>query len=91
LQQFHLFSRKKILRTKDFTGRSLKDKENYFSVAEAVLRRNIILQRDLYKLKLIQGRSKEDVAYTRLFEDYHPGGDRSQHKQKFYFRIARFS
>jgi hypothetical protein len=23
---------------------------------------------------LIQGRSKEDVAYTRLFEDYHPGG-----------------
>ena len=52
----------------------IRDKENYFSVAEAVFTAQYAPAKRSYKLKLIQGRSKEDVSYTRLFEDYHPGG-----------------
>jgi len=52
----------------------IKDKENYFSVAEAVFLAQYFPSSKNYKLKLEQGRSKEDVAYTRLFEDFHPGG-----------------
>ncbi|SRR5579871_193569 len=52
----------------------IKDKENYFSIAEAVFQSQYFPAAKNYKLKLIRGRSKEDVSYTRLFEDFHPGG-----------------
>jgi len=59
---------------KGFYREIIKNKENYFSVAEAVFAAQFHPAKKTYKLQLIQGRSKEDVAYTRLFEDYHPGG-----------------
>lgn len=59
---------------KGFYRETIKDKENYFSVAEAVFTAQYFPSSKDYKLKLEQGRSKEDVAYTRLFEDFHPGG-----------------
>ena len=52
----------------------IKDKEQYFSVAEAIFKSQYFPEKQSYKLKLERGRTKEDVAYTRLFEDYHPGG-----------------
>jgi len=52
----------------------IKDRKDYFSVAEAVFRAQYFPQKHSYKLQLIQGRSKQDVAYTRLFEDFVPGG-----------------
>jgi hypothetical protein len=52
----------------------IRDKENYFSVSEAVFTAQYFPSSKDYKLKLEQGRSKEDVSYTRLFEDFHPGG-----------------
>ena len=52
----------------------IKDRKNYFSVAEAVFRAQYFPQKHSFKLQLVQGRSKQDVAYTRLFEDFHPGG-----------------
>ena len=52
----------------------IKDKESYFSVAEAIFLAQYFPAKESYKLKLLQGRCKEDVAYTRLFEDFHPGG-----------------
>jgi hypothetical protein len=59
---------------KGFYREIIKDKDNYFSVAEAVFEAQYFPSAKSYKLKLIQGRSKEDVSYTRLFEDFHPGG-----------------
>ncbi|HEY4877139.1 MAG TPA: carboxypeptidase-like regulatory domain-containing protein, partial [Puia sp.] len=59
---------------KVFYREIIKDKNNYFSVAEAVFKAQYFPSAKNYKLKLIQGRSKEDVSYTRLFEDFHPGG-----------------
>ncbi|MES1214734.1 MAG: hypothetical protein ABUT20_04380 [Bacteroidota bacterium] len=59
---------------KGFYREIIKDKENYFSVAEAVFTAQYSPADKEYKLRLEQGRSKEDVAYTRLFEDFHPGG-----------------
>ncbi len=59
---------------KGFYREIIKDRENYFSVAEAVFLAQYFPKKDSYKLKLLQGRSKEDVTYTRLFEDFHPGG-----------------
>jgi hypothetical protein len=50
------------------------DRDHYFSVAEAVFQSQYFPAAKNYKLKLIQGRSKQDVSYTRLFEDFHPGG-----------------
>jgi hypothetical protein len=52
----------------------IKDKERYFSVSEALFKVQYFLRHNDFKLSLEQGRAKEDVAYTRLFEDYHPGG-----------------
>ena len=52
----------------------IKDRENYFSVSEAIFKGQFIPSKNDYKLKLEKGRSKEEVSYTRLFEDYHPGG-----------------
>jgi hypothetical protein len=68
------FQPKENFENKGFYREIIKDKENYFSVAEAVFASQYYPAKESYKLKLIQGRSKEDVAYTRLFEDYHPGG-----------------
>ncbi len=59
---------------KGFYREIIKDKESYFSVAEAVFVAQYFPSAKNYKLQLIQGRSKEDVSYTRLFEDFHPGG-----------------
>jgi carboxypeptidase-like protein len=59
---------------KGFYREIIKDRENYFSVAEAVFLAQYFPKRESYKLKLLQGRSKEDVTFTRLFEDFHPGG-----------------
>ena len=59
---------------KGFYREIIKDKENYFSVAEAIFTAQYFPSSKDYKLRLEQGRSKEDVAYTRLFEDFHPGG-----------------
>jgi hypothetical protein len=59
---------------KGFYREIIKDRENYFSVAEAVFLAQYFPKKKSYKLELLQGRSKEDVSYTRLFEDYHPGG-----------------
>ena len=59
----------------DFFYREIiKDRNNYFSVAEAVFKGQFTPSKNDYKLKLVKGRSKEDVSYTRLFEDFHPGG-----------------
>ena len=52
----------------------IKDRNSYFSVAEAVFRAQYHPQKHVYALQLVEGRSKEDVSYTRLFEDFHPGG-----------------
>jgi CarboxypepD_reg-like domain len=68
------FQPKENFENKGFYREIIRDKENYFSVAEAVFAAHYDPAKETYKLKLIQGRSKEDVAYTRLFEDYHPGG-----------------
>jgi len=59
---------------KGFYREIIKDRQNYFSVAEAVFLTQYFPKKKSYKLKLLQGRSKEDVSYTRLFEDFHPGG-----------------
>ncbi len=59
---------------KGFYREIIRDKESYFSIAEAVFLAQYFPKSESYKLKLLQGRSKEDVAYTRLFEDFHPGG-----------------
>ena len=69
-----LYQPKENFENKGFYREIIKDKENYFSVAEAVFAAQFHPVKKSYKLQLIQGRSKEDVAYTRLFEDYHPGG-----------------
>jgi CarboxypepD_reg-like domain len=63
-----------IFESKGFYREIIRDRENYFSVAEAVFLAQYFPQKETYKLKLLQGRSKEEVAYTRLFEDFHPGG-----------------
>lgn len=52
----------------------IKDTSDYFSVAEAIFKSQYFPSGKDYKLKMEKGRCKEDVAYTRLFEDYHPGG-----------------
>src|SRR5205085_10960761 len=59
---------------KGFYREIIKDHDNYFSVGEAIFIAQYFPSAKNYKLKLDQGRSKEDVAYTRLFEDFHPGG-----------------
>ena len=59
---------------KGFYREIIKDRQNYFSVAEAVFLAQYFPEKENFKLKLEQGRSKEDVAYTKLFEDFHPGG-----------------
>ncbi len=52
----------------------IKDTANYYSIAEAIFKSQYYPAEKKYKLQLVKGRTKEDVAYTRLFEDFHPGG-----------------
>ena len=52
----------------------IKDKEQYFSVAEAIFKTQYDIKNKVCRLQMLRGRSKEDVSYTRLFEDFHPGG-----------------
>ncbi len=52
----------------------IQDSTEFYSVAEAIFKTQFSVQKKSFRLKLEKGRSKEDVAYTRLFEDYHPGG-----------------
>ena len=52
----------------------IRDSLQYFSAAEAIFKVQYFPEKKFSKLMLIKGRSKEDVAYTRLFEDFHPGG-----------------
>jgi CarboxypepD_reg-like domain len=63
-----------IFESRGFYREIIKDRENYFSVAEAVFKAQYFPKKEKYKLQLIRGRSKEDVSFTRLFEDFHPGG-----------------
>ncbi len=51
----------------------IHDSLQYYSVAEAIFDAQFNIQNKSFKLKMEKGRSKEDVAYTRLFEDFHPG------------------
>lgn len=57
-----------------FYREQIRDRENYFSVAEAVFKTQYAVKDKSLGLQLVKGRSKEDVSYTRLFEDFHPGG-----------------
>jgi hypothetical protein len=52
----------------------IRDSQQYFSAAEAIFKVQFLPAKRTSKMMLIKGRSKEDVAYTRLFEDFHPGG-----------------
>ncbi|MEP7233578.1 MAG: carboxypeptidase-like regulatory domain-containing protein [Ginsengibacter sp.] len=52
----------------------IKDSSNYYSISEAVFKSQYFTSKKKYKLQMVKGRTKEDVAYTRLFEDFHPGG-----------------
>ncbi|MEP7374055.1 MAG: DUF1349 domain-containing protein [Chitinophagaceae bacterium] len=64
--------------TSGFYREIIKDRENYLSVAEALFDVQFFPAKKVYKLKLDKGRAKEDVTYTALFEDYHPGGGPQQ-------------
>jgi hypothetical protein len=52
----------------------IKDSQQYFSAAEAIFKVQYFPKKRFSKMMLIKGRSKEDVTYTRLFENFHPGG-----------------
>ena len=58
----------------NFYREIIKNKDEYFSVAEAVFNTQYYPAKKSYKLRLEKGRSKEDVIATRMFEDFHPGG-----------------
>ncbi|HLA57357.1 MAG TPA: carboxypeptidase-like regulatory domain-containing protein [Puia sp.] len=52
----------------------IQDSQQYFSAAEAIFKVQYFPQKRFSKMIMIKGRSKEDVTYSRLFEDFHPGG-----------------
>ena len=60
--------------TSGFYREIIKDHEHYFSVAEAIFKAQFFPAKKNYRLMLERGRVKEDVTYTALFEDFHPGG-----------------
>ncbi len=60
--------------TTNFYREIISNRDEYFSVAEAVFNTQYFPLKKSYKLRLEKGRSKEDVVATRLFEDFHPGG-----------------
>ena len=59
---------------KGFYREIIRDKEQYYSIAEAIFTAQYFPDKKDYKLQLDRGRSAEDVSATRLFEDFHPGG-----------------
>ena len=65
---------KKNYSARAFYRETINDKDHYFSIAEAVFLAGYNVSNHSMKLKLEQGRTKEEVNYTRLFEDFHPGG-----------------
>ena len=81
----------KAFESKAFYREIIRDSLRYYSVAEALFSIQFSAEKKSYKLKLDKGRSKEDVAYTRLFEDYHPGGGPEDAvAQSFVFRRPDF-
>jgi hypothetical protein len=52
----------------------IRDSLQFYAVSEAIFNIQFNVQKKSLAIKLAKGRSKEDVAYTRLFEDFHPGG-----------------
>ncbi len=81
-----------LLPAQDFSNKIfyreiIRDREQYFSVAEAIFETQYTIAKKSFKLRMLKGRSKEDVNYTRLFEDYHPGGGPQELAAK-YFSIA---
>jgi hypothetical protein len=60
--------------SRQFYREIIKDREHYFSVAEAIFLAQSDPAHKKVRIKLEKGRSKEEVSYTRLFEDFHPGG-----------------
>ena len=60
--------------TVGFYREIIKDREHYFSVAEALFTVQFFPGKEDFKLKLDRGRTSEEVSYTKLFEDFHPGG-----------------
>ncbi|MBS1597661.1 MAG: carboxypeptidase-like regulatory domain-containing protein [Bacteroidetes bacterium] len=74
IAKISFFQPQNNIENKGFYREIIKDKEQYFSVAEAMLTAQYFPSKQSYKLKMDRGRSKEDVGYTRLFEDFHPGG-----------------
>lgn len=60
--------------TTGFYREIIKDREHYFSVAEAVFTVQFLPQKEDFKLKMDKGRTSEEISYTKLFEDFHPGG-----------------
>jgi hypothetical protein len=72
--QIPFFTPSKDFGSKAFYREIIGDSQRYYSVAEAIFNIQFDIKKKSYKLQLDKGRSKEDVAYTRLFEDFHPGG-----------------
>lgn len=60
--------------TKNFYREVIRDSSNFYSVAEAVYKTQYFSAAKNFKLQIIKGRTKENVANTRMFEDFHPGG-----------------
>ena len=60
--------------SRGFYREVIRDTANYYSVAEAIFKIQMQIKKKTFRLSPEKGRSKEDVTYSRLFEDYHPGG-----------------
>jgi hypothetical protein len=81
----------KSFQTTGFYREIIRDREHYFSVAEAVFTTQFDPRKKDYTLRLDKGRAKEDVSYTQLFEDYHPGGGPQEAmKNSFLVEIPAF-
>ncbi|HTB27300.1 MAG TPA: hypothetical protein VK711_18150, partial [Puia sp.] len=73
-QKIQSFNPPNDFESKVFYREIIRDSLQYYSVAEAIFRIQFSVEKKSFKLKMDKGRSKEDVAFTRLFEDFHPGG-----------------
>ena len=60
--------------TGNFYREIIKDSSSYYSVAEAAYKTQYYPSEKSFRMQLLKGRAKEDVASTRMFEDFHPGG-----------------
>ena len=72
--KLHSFTPVKDFEIKAFYREIIHDTNSYYSVAEAIFDTQFSIRKKACTLKMEKGRSKEDVAYTTLFEDFHPGG-----------------